>query len=165
MAKVNCIPSKEYLHQIFDYKDGELYWKIAPAQRTKINDIAGSLSHGYKQVYIKNKPYKLHRVIFMMHHGYVGDQIDHIDGNSLNNKIENLRVVTNSQNQLNRKISKNSKTKFKGVSKHAQVEKYMVRLKVNGKERYFGLFEDLELAGLVADMAREKYHKEFARHA
>jgi len=101
----------------------------------------------------------------MMHHGYVGDQIDHIDGNSLNNKIENLRVVTNSQNQLNRKLSSNSKTKFKGVSKHAQVDRYMVRLRIKGKETYFGLFEDLELAGLVADMAREKYHGEFARHA
>jgi hypothetical protein len=41
----------------------------------------------------------------------------------------------------------------------------MVRLKVNGKEKYLGLFEDMELAGLVADMAREKYHGEFARHS
>jgi hypothetical protein len=164
MAKTKCIPSQEYLHSIFQYKEGNLYWKIRPAQRTKIGDIAGSISDGYGQVYIDNVAYKTHRIIFMMHYGYVSDQIDHIDGNGLNNKIENLRAVTNSQNQLNRKISKNSKTGYKGVCVHTQTGRYLVRVSVYGKDKYFGIYEDLELAGLVAEMAREKYHGEFARH-
>ena len=164
MAKPNSIPSKEILHSLFAYKDGELYWKVKPAQRVNIGDIAGSISAGYKQVFIKSKPYKSHRIIFMMQHGYVSDQIDHIDGNPLNNKIKNLRAVTNSQNQLNRKISKNSKTGYKGVCVHSQTGKYIVRVSVYGKDKYFGIYEDLELAGLVAEMARKKYHGEYARY-
>jgi hypothetical protein len=83
---------------------------------------------------------------------------------TLNNKIENLRAVTNSQNQFNRKISTKNKTGHKGVCVHTQTGKYLVRVSVNGKDKSFGLYEDLELAGLVAEMAREKYHGEFARH-
>lgn len=164
MAKTNSIPSKEVLHSLFTYKDGELYWKIKPAQRVKIGDTAGCYNQKYKQVYIFNKRYFLHRIIFMLHHGHISDQIDHIDGNPSNNKIENLRAVTNSQNQLNKKISSKNKTGYKGVSVHTQTGRYFVRLKINGVEKSFGLYEDLELAGLVAQMAREKYHGEFARH-
>lgn len=164
MAKPKCIPSQEYLQSILQYKEGNLYWKIRPSQGTKIGDIAGSISNKYGQIYIHNCAYKVHRIIFMMHYGYVSDQIDHIDGNPLNNKIENLRAVTTSQNQLNRKISPNSKTGYKGVSFHSQTGRYQVRVSINGKDKYFGIYEDLELAGLVAQMAREKYHGEYARH-
>ena len=164
MAKPKCIPSQDYLHGILQYKEGDLYWKIRPAQRTQIGGIAGSTSDGYGQVYIDSVAYKSHRIIFMMHYGYVSDQIDHIDGNPLNNKIENLRAVTSSQNQLNRKISTKNKTGHKGVCVHTQTGRYHVRLTINGLNKSFGLYEDLELAGLVAQMAREKYHGEFARH-
>jgi len=164
MAKTNSIPSQEVLHSLFTYKDGELYWKVKPAQRVSVGDIAGSMCDKYKQVYIKNKSYKLHRIIFAMHNNYISDQIDHIDGNPHNNRIENVRAVTNSQNQLNRKISQNSKTGYKGVCVHTQTGRYVVRVSAYGKDKYFGIYEDLELAGLVAKMAREKYHGEFARH-
>lgn len=164
MAKTNFIPSKEILQTLFTYKDGILYWKVKPAQRVNIGDVAGCQGQTYKQVYIFNKRYFLHRVIFMLHHGYIFDQVDHIDGNPSNNKIENLRSVTNSQNQLNRKISAKNKTGYKGVCIHTQTGRYHVRLKFNGVEKSFGLYEDLELAGLVAQMAREKYHGEYARH-
>lgn len=163
MAKPNSIPSQEVLHSLFTYKDGELYWKVRPAQRVKINDIAGSFSAGYKQVYIKSKPYKSHRIIFMMHYGYAPDQIDHIDGNPSNNKIENLRGVTNSQNQLNRKTSSTSRTGVKGISLSSS-NKFVVRISINQKDKYFGSFDNLELAELVAQEARNKYHGEYARH-
>lgn len=163
MAKPKCIPSQDYLHNIFEYKNGNLYWKIKPAQRVKIGDIAGSVSDGYGQVYINNSAYKIHRIIFMMHYGYVSDQIDHIDGDPLNNKIENLREVTNIQNQFNRKISSRNKSGVKGISL-SRSNKFVVRVSVNQKDKYIGSFKDLELAELVAQMAREKYHGEFARH-
>jgi hypothetical protein len=163
MAKPKCIPSKDYLHQIFEYKNGNLYWKIKPAQRVKIGDIAGSISDGYGQVYLNNSPYKIHRIIFMMHYECVPDQIDHIDGNPLNNKIENLREVTNTQNQFNRKISSRNTTGVKGVSL-SKSNKFVVRISTNQKDKYFGSFDNLELAELVAQEAREKYHGEFARH-
>jgi len=164
MAKPNSIPSKDYLHQIFEYKNGNLFWKIKPAQRVKIGDIAGSISAGYKQVYINSKPYKLHRIIFVMHYGIAPDQIDHIDGNPLNNKIENLREATNTQNQFNRKVSSNSKTGIKGVRFNKLRNNFYVKISINGKEKYLGSFDDLELASLVAYEARLKYHGEYARH-
>jgi hypothetical protein len=164
MAKPKCIPSQDYLQSILQYKEGNLYWKIRPSQGTKIGDIAGSISGGYGQIYIHNCAYKVHRIIFMMFNGFMPKQIDHIDGNPSNNKIENLRETDYFTNNYNKKIMSNSKSGVKGVNWHKGAKKWRVEVCFNKKNQYLGLFEDIELAELVAIEAREKYHKEFARH-
>jgi len=98
-----------------------------------------------------------------MHHGYLPKQIDHIDGNPANNKIANLREASQSQNMWNRNANTNSMSKIKGIKIH-QNGKYQVRLQVNKKSMYFGLYVDLELAELVAIEARNKFHGEYANH-
>jgi hypothetical protein len=163
MADKYSTLTQDLLKELFDYKDGELYWKSKPANRVSIGDVAGSLSsNGYKQVYINGKPYYCHRIIFAMHNDYFPKMIDHIDGNSINNKIENLRETTNSQNQYNRKCV--NSYGIKGVSLH-QCGKFHVRITVNGKEKHLGLFEKLEDAKNAAIKARQELHGEFARFA
>jgi hypothetical protein len=165
MAKRNSIPSQEILQNLFTYKDGFLYWKEARARCVKKGSIAGCLkSNNYWQIYINNKAYSAHRLIFMFFHGFVPDQVDHIDNCQSNNKIENLRPASQSQNCLNRKISKQNKTGYKNVSIHSQTKKFHVTITLQNKIISFGLYDDLELAGLVAAEARDKYCKEFARH-
>jgi hypothetical protein len=73
--------NQELLKQLFDYKDGNLFWKKNKKQITNIEPI------GYVRVCLNKKQYKAHRVIFLMHHGYLPEYIDHIDGNKLNNKV------------------------------------------------------------------------------
>ena len=79
-----------------------------------------------------------------MNHGELPEFIDHIDGNSLNNRIENLREATNSQNCMNGKLRKTNKSGHKNVYWHKSAKKWSVEIKVFGKKKYFGLFDDLE---------------------
>lgn len=158
--------TQELLNNLFYYFDGSLYWKTDRNYRAKENDKAGwlSSSHRYKSVRIKNKDFKEHRAIFLIHYGYLPQYIDHIDGNPLNNKIENLREATCSQNQYNAKLRKDSSSGIKNVRWHKPTKKWSVVIRINKKETYFGIYDDIELAELVAIEARNKFHKEFARH-
>jgi hypothetical protein len=157
--------NQEHLHSIFEYKDGNLYWKISNCNRAKIGDIAGTLSgNGYKYTTVNKKRYGIHRVIFMMHHGYMPPRVDHKDGNPLNNDISNLRAATHQQNITSQKLAVTNTSGFKNVHWHSDKNKWCVQLLINQKKKHIGYFEDVELADLVAQEARAKYHGEFARN-
>lgn len=160
----NCVQlTKSLLNELFEYKDGELYWKksIRPGWNGK---KVGSLKPSkYKQVQIGKKLYLVHRLIFLYHYDFMPEYIDHIDNNPLNNCIENLRQATKSQNALNRKLV-NSSSGVKGVNWHKRDKKWNVRLQINGVRKEFGSYYSIEAAKFVADFVRHKYHKEFANH-
>jgi hypothetical protein len=157
--------TQELVQHLFDYRDGELYWRVKPSNRVRIHigQKAGTLNiRGYFSTKINRKLYFNHRLIFLMHYGYLPDYLDHIDGNRVNNKVENLREATLSQNQHNRKLSKNNTSGVKGVS--WQKNKWRVQIRLNDKLKSFGSYDDLELAELVAQEARTKYHGSFTNH-
>ena len=157
--------TREYLHELFEYKNGGLYRKVNKGT-AKMGDIAGCInSSGYLVTHINGKLYSNHRLIFLMFYGVLPKFIDHIDNNRSNNKIENLRKASFSQNQHNRKINKSSTSGVKGITWHKASQKWYVQLKINGKTKSFGLYDDLELAEFVAIEARNKYHGKFARHS
>ena len=141
----------------FDYKDGELFWKVSTNTKIKVGQKAGGVGR-YATVKVQNKLFALHRVIFAMHHGYIPKEVDHIDCNKLNNRIENLREVSRTQNQQNRKIQKNNTSGSKNVYWHKRSNTWQVQLRFNGKVKWIGNYENLELADLVAKEARSKYH-------
>ena len=157
--------TKDQLNQLFTYKNGQLFYKKPTSFRFKNGDLAGYLSpKKYWKIGINGKVYRLHRIIFLMHHGFLPEIVDHADGNTLNNCIENLRPANSSKNQLNMKLKIDNKSGSKNVHWNKQRNKWTVMIRVDKKQKYIGLFEDLELAELVATEARDKYHKEFARH-
>jgi len=157
--------TQEFLLNVFNYIDGEIYWKTKISRIVKVGKKAGSFdAKGYKEVGIKGKSYKVHRVIYMMFNGYLPKEIDHIDNNKANNRIENLRDATSSQNNCNQKLKSNNTSGYKGVSWCKYKEKWTVRVTKNKKVKQIGYFDDLELASLVAIEARNKYHLEYARH-
>jgi hypothetical protein len=152
------------LKSLFEYEDGNLYWKIKPSKKISIGAKAGYIDKkGYIQIRIDGKFYLGHRIIFAMHNGYMPEFIDHIDGNPFNNLIENLREATLSQNQFNSKTRKDNLSGIKGVTWNTARNKWQVQLQVNRKNKYFGLYQDIDYAKFVADAMRHKYHKEFAR--
>jgi hypothetical protein len=144
----------------FEYRDGELYRKHG-----QFAGKAGTVHHtGYVQVKIGKKNYRAHRIIFAMHHGYLPEMIDHIDGNILNNKIENLRPANNRQNQFNAKLVSRNKSGIKNVYWEKRSSKWCVVMRVEGKVTRLFKTKDVELAELVAVEARNKYHGEFVNH-
>jgi len=90
-----------------------------------------------------------------------GEWVDHIDHDGMNNRIENLRITTSSENARNReKINANNSTGFRNVSFVSG--KYIVQLQVDGKNTVLGRFYTAEEAGLYAEEMREKYYGKFA---
>lgn len=162
MANQNFTISKEILHDLFIYKEGNLYWKNNRG-KIKKDSIAGTIhSSGYLQIQINKKLYLAHRLIYLYHHGSLPKYIDHIDGSRLNNSIENLRPATRSENGYNSKISVKNTSGIKGVSWYASLKKWRVRLWINKKSKSFGLYDDIDYAKFIADAMRYKYHKDFA---
>ena len=156
--------TQQELLERFEYRDGELYRKVAP-QGTKVGEKVGMLSsNGYVRTKIKCRPALVHRLIFMMHHGYFPEQIDHINGVRSDNRIENLRSVSRPENRYNAKIFSRNKSGVKNVHWLATQKRWAVNITVDKKRKFIGGFTDLEAAELVAQLAREKYHGNFARH-
>jgi len=166
MAGLNSNLTQDLLHEIFEYRDGELFWRVNSGNR---KNLAGSRlktinNHGYLTVCIQQKQYLVHRVIYSMFYGDFDGLIDHIDGNRLNNRIENLRLATHSQNSFNSKLYKNNKTGIKGVSYVAKDDKFIARCQTKGQSKYLGSFDSLEQADAVLRAYRLSSHKEFANH-
>ena len=155
--------SQELALYHFDYKDGQLYWKNRTSNRNKLGAKAGSPDkHGYVNICFNYKKHKMHRIIYLMHYGYLPKEIDHIDGNPQNNAIENLREANRSQQLCNTKLRKNNSSGIKGVCWDKSKQKWLVRVNKDSKNVYMARFDDLELAELVAIEARAKFHGEYA---
>jgi hypothetical protein len=157
----------DLLNELFEYdkETGDLIWKVCKARRVKVGDIAGyPQSTGYKRLKINAKDYLVHRIVFLMHKGYLPKTIDHINGDRLDNRIENLRAVTANQNQHNRKLNSNNTSGFKGVSWCKRDNKWKAAIKLEGKKINLGRFNTPEEADAVVRKAREELHGSFANH-
>jgi len=153
-------------NEAFEYRNGELYWKIMTNPSKKlIGKKAGCKSSGaYGVVNLDSQSYSIHKVIFCMHKGFMPEIVDHVNGDKSDHRIENLRAATHQSNNWNRVTQSNNKLGLKNISWHKQNQKYWVQLAKNGKKIVSVFVEDLELAELVAIEARNKYHGEFANH-
>lgn len=164
MADKYSTLTKDFLHYLFDYKDGKLFWKIHTSNR-KVGDRAGTLDcRGYRNIRIKKYCYREHRLIFLMHYGYLPKYLDHIDNNRSNNLIQNLRETTASQNNMNKRIYKRNTSGVKGVAWIQSKQKWRARCIKNGKYYVAGHFEKLEDAKDAIESLRNKLHGDFARH-
>jgi hypothetical protein len=138
---------KEY----YEYEDGILIRLYSNNQHNHVGSVNSS---GYLQFEHKQKTYMVHRVIWEWHNGSIpaGLTIDHIGIDPLNNRIENLRLATQSQNSINTKVPKNNTTGYKGVLTTPN-GKFQARLGYQGKKLYLGLFKTAEEA---AECVRQK---------
>ena len=95
----------------------------------------------------------------------VGDKslVDHVNGETLNNRIENLRQCSNSQNLMNSSCHRDSLSSYKGVSWHKFKQKWRVSIFVNGHSKHIGYFENEYEAAKAYDKSAITYFKEFAK--
>lgn len=158
------ITHKEALER-FDYIDGELIYRYDLKNQVKKGFKAGAIgSNGYLSVRFNENKLLVHRVIFLHKNGYLPKYIDHIDGNKLNNKIENLREATFSQNRQNTVKYKNNKSGVKGVCWNKQFKSWAASLQTDNKRKFLGYFENLEEAKDAISEHRKLKHCEFTNN-
>lgn len=140
---------QDMLHKLFRYReDGQLIW-IKKKTGAKFNKPAGAMHrNGYKVITIDGKQYPAHRLIWAYHHGYLPEcEIDHINREKDDNRIENLRMVSTSCNQRNTGNWSTCTTGVKGVVKGYKGFRAHVRLM--NKTFNLGDFDDFDEAVLT----------------
>jgi hypothetical protein len=155
------------LRELFDLnaETGELRWRVSPARNVKPGDLAGYQKEGgYLMVRIQRRPLLVHRIVFAMVNGFWPAQIDHINGIPNDNRPENLRAATHSENMQNCRLQANNTSGAKGVTWHATTGKWQAVCGFGGRKHYLGLYKELEAASAAVRAFREKHHGEFARH-
>jgi len=108
---------------------------------------------------INNKTVRIHRLIGSWVYGN-SKQYDHINHNTLDNRDENLRPVTQQQNSFNSSIQSNNTSGITGVSWHKQKEKYAAYIRIDYNLKHLGCFDDIENAKRVRKEAEIKYFGE-----
>ena len=138
-----------------------LVWKVSKRSHIKENMMAGSKAkEGYWQVQINKKNYPAHRVVYFLCTGlWPIAQIDHIDGNPSNNRIENLREATVQENGQNRKLNINNCSGYQGVTFSKSTNKWQSQIKANGSYKYLGVFITAEEAHEAYKMAKREFHQ------
>jgi hypothetical protein len=119
---------------------------------------ANSISWGYRSINVDKKTYKAHNLVWFYFHGvFPTNVIDHINGNRLDNRIENLRDVTQQQNLWNmQRAMSNSKSGILGVDWVLYRKKWRAQIRVNGKKKCIGYFASAEEAGVAYQNAKKE---------
>jgi hypothetical protein len=152
------LPSFSKLSQYIKYDPycGIGVWLMPPNNRVKIGAIAGKINNGYAKITFQRKTYMAHRLFWLLHTGYDPGQltVDHIDQNKTNNKFNNLRLATLSEQQRNICIRANNKSGHRGVYWNAKNQKYEAQITNNQKLMYIGQYDTLN-AAIAARQAKE----------
>lgn len=105
------------------------------------------------------KVIRMHRVITKAHEGV---EVDHINGNKLDNRLTNLRLCTHKENGKNAKLSKRNTSGYKGVSR-ASPNRWVARIRVDGELIILGHYENIKEAARAYNEGALRYHGRFAR--
>ena len=153
-----------YLAERLQYEDGKLVWN-ANARKDRVGKVAGRKDAlGYLRIHALGKTMvAVHRVIFYMHHGWVPELVDHIDGDNCNNRIENLRAATRLGNSRNCKTPATNTSGVKGVYWREAAQCWIASIRINKKLTHLGTFKDIFSAACARKSAEARHYGEFAR--
>lgn len=166
-------PTPVYLKECleYDHKLGTFSWKHRKDMSKQWNGrFSGKAAFnttnkvGYKVGTINSKKLLAHRVAWAIHYGEWPEYlIDHIDGNPINNRINNLRNASKSTNGMNRGAQRNNESGVKGVYYDTSRGKWVAQLSSNGKRVLMRRFDSMDDAIKAHQAASSVYHGEFSK--
>ena len=135
--------------------------KLNPGAKLYATAVA---NNGYRVVWFNRKLWLEHRLVWLWHHGQVPAMIDHRDRNKLNNRIENLRAATKSQNEYNCGPKASNKLGARGVHYNARGSRrpFIAQIVAAGRNRYLGSFATLSEATAAYRAASLRHAGEFS---
>ncbi len=144
MKEINKI--KELLHSTFNYdpSEGVFRWKVKRKNGAKINDVAGGTNGaGYVMIRLGGKQYYAHRLAWLwVNNCFPSKSLDHINGNKIDNRIENLREASQSENMQNL----DSRGMKRGTHWNKKAGKWAAQITILGVTHFLGFFETRESA-------------------
>lgn len=174
-----AIPTQSRLRELFNYdpEEGVLIWRDRPRESfatapafASFNKrcrgrVAGHIEHqGYRVIVVDRTGHKAHRLIWLFVLGewvkYPEFEIDHVNGNRSDNRIQNLRKATKSMNQRNGSMRSNNSSGVIGVNWVTSKQRWIARIWDGPKHRYLGAFVDLAEAA----EARARAEREIGYH-
>lgn len=185
---VKALPSPEVLRQLLRYEPdtGKMFWlprgpewfadsKYDPERVARwwnerfagIEAFCTFDKKGYPYGFLFKSRWPKHRIVWAFHRGDIAGEIDHIDGNPSNGRIENLRDVSRATNMRNKRTYNRNSSGFRGVYWSKAMQKWRVAISLNGKERhqgYFGSFDDAVAARKAAEQ-KHGFHENHGRRA
>ena len=160
--------SKIILNNEFKYEDDKLYKIDKRSKKWSCCNDKKPIEKGYIQIKINGKFYYLHRLIYLYHnpdwdiHDISKDnEIDHDDINTSNNKIENLRIIDHSGNQRNQNKLENCSSIYKGVSWNKPLRKWRADIRIDGKSKFLGYFDDEHEACLMYQTVHQEIMEQY----
>jgi hypothetical protein len=176
---------RRFLH--YDPKTGRFWWKIRAYETFKGDAFtrwrcgkgwnqkyagrraltADSEGRGYLVGSVNSTNVYAHRTAWMHYYGErvpEGVFVDHINGDTSDNRIENLRLATPLQSQFNRGPAYNSRSGLKGAHWDASTGKWFASMKRVERGKFLGYFETAEKAAEAYEVAAREYHGEFGYH-
>jgi hypothetical protein len=150
---------------MYDPDTGNLYRRLAACNNPKLKEgsLVGSIhkQSGYLKVNIEGLSYMAHRVIWKLFYGVDANlslDIDHINGNKLDNRIANLRILCNARNQANNKYPRsNNKLGVRGVYKKGDI--FIAQIGFSGDKYSLGYYKTVEEAEKAYLEARDVLYK------
>ena len=123
-------------------------------RRTTGKEAGTSNGRGYTQIFVDGKRYVAHRIAWLLNNKeFPNGEVDHIDGDTTNNRMDNLRVVDRTGNNHNTKMPKSNTSGIMGVSRQKAAGKWQVAIQSNGESIFLGLHDCILMASLVRQEA------------
>lgn len=171
--------TQEYVRSLFEYdpETGVLTWKGRPREHFSTDRawkstnarMAGKItacsvnSDGYSQVGIDRCVHKAHRIIWLLVHGEMPEEVDHENGVRTDNRLANLRAATRLENMKNKAVRRDSRSGVAGVSWHEKDRRWIAYIRSGGRQIRLGAFTDFADA-CSARKTAERTHGFHANH-
>lgn len=161
LSMADNFPTYDRVHSLlrYDRNSGELFWRVRMSNRVKAGHKAGSVNKsGYVQIGFDGHRFWAHRLVFFMQTGsWPTEEIDHIDGNKLNNAWSNLRECSRQENAQNRKnVPSTNALGVLGVRRVGN--RFRSAIEVDGKSIHLGYFSSAEEASAAYLSAKSDMH-------
>jgi hypothetical protein len=160
---MNTILLRKDLVDLLDYhqETGVFQWKKKRRGIQTNKPLGTNNGFGYLRISVLGRSYYAHRLAWFYVHGVWPEEVDHINGNRADNRIQNLRDVNRQENAENRHgCQKNSKSLVLGVSWHKKAKKWQAHICVAKEKKYLGLFADINEAQNAYLIEKEKINHE-----